>query len=308
MDLHKLKYVVEIAHQKSLDRAAKQLYISQPTLSIFLKRLETELGYPLFVRRNGKYVPTPEGEIYIQTCRKILKLADKMNAEIAALHEQTIRFGIPILEHRMFSILLKDFQQNHPGVCINTMINSSPELYQAVVEDRLDCAYATSWFPDVGALYPLTQNTIVREYEIRMYFSRTNPLLADMHASEGVLQAADVELLNRCSLCVRPAPMIRQRLEQDLLPENHLKPVDILVDNGDTEMLLTTLELTGSYTILPCCQMPDSFASLSLPGHPVAYRVRMTQKNTALSKLTEQLIRECDALIASSPYEHVYQV
>ena len=51
------QYFITIAREKNISRAARSLYISQPTLSRFLTGLEKELGTPLFIRNNGIPVP-----------------------------------------------------------------------------------------------------------------------------------------------------------------------------------------------------------------------------------------------------------
>ena len=58
MDLREQEYVVALAKHQSITRAAEELYISQPTLSIFLNRLEERMGVPLFDRVGKRLVPT----------------------------------------------------------------------------------------------------------------------------------------------------------------------------------------------------------------------------------------------------------
>ena len=62
----KLDYVLAIAEEQNLTRAAKKLYISQPTLTMYLNRLEENLGVKLFDRRNTPITITPAGRRYIE--------------------------------------------------------------------------------------------------------------------------------------------------------------------------------------------------------------------------------------------------
>ena len=57
MDIKKLCYILEIARQQNLSKAAKNLGVSQPALSKYLTRLEEELGTPLFLSRNRQLIP-----------------------------------------------------------------------------------------------------------------------------------------------------------------------------------------------------------------------------------------------------------
>ena len=62
MTLQQLKYALTIADCGSMNEAAKQLFISQPSLSETMKELETEIGLDIFLRSNRGIVITPEGE------------------------------------------------------------------------------------------------------------------------------------------------------------------------------------------------------------------------------------------------------
>ena len=61
MELHEQEYVLALIKHRSFKKAAEELYISQPTLSIFLNRLEERLGIRLFERLGKRLVPTYAG-------------------------------------------------------------------------------------------------------------------------------------------------------------------------------------------------------------------------------------------------------
>ena len=75
MDVKYLTYVLEMANQKSITKAANALYISQPSLSQYLSKLEGELGTPLFVRTKNELLPTPAGELYIAAAKEVIEIA-----------------------------------------------------------------------------------------------------------------------------------------------------------------------------------------------------------------------------------------
>ena len=66
MDIKNPEYILEIARQQSVTRAAQKLFITQSTLSQYLLKLESELNTPLFERKKNRLVPTGAGQIYIQ--------------------------------------------------------------------------------------------------------------------------------------------------------------------------------------------------------------------------------------------------
>ena len=74
MDFKQLTYIITIAEEHNLTKAAERLFVSQSTLSLYLNKLERELGVALFTRNKNRLTITPEGEEYVKTARKILEL------------------------------------------------------------------------------------------------------------------------------------------------------------------------------------------------------------------------------------------
>lgn len=98
MDFRDLTYLLAIARQQNITRAAESLYLSQPTLSKFLKGLEGELGLPLFERLGYKYIPTYAGEQYIKKAKEILALKkelDQQMGDIIKNNEGYLKIGLP---------------------------------------------------------------------------------------------------------------------------------------------------------------------------------------------------------------------
>ena len=73
MTLQQLQQVITIADSKSMNEAAKKLYVSQPNLSAVVKELETEAGISIFLRSNRGIAITPEGEEFIGYARQIVE-------------------------------------------------------------------------------------------------------------------------------------------------------------------------------------------------------------------------------------------
>lgn len=73
MRIEHLEYIVEIAHYKSITKAARHLYITQPSLSGVVSSIERELGYPLFKRTKQGVVPTAKGQAVIDDAKGIIE-------------------------------------------------------------------------------------------------------------------------------------------------------------------------------------------------------------------------------------------
>lgn len=74
MYLEQLKYLIEIVNSKSINKAAQNLFLTQPALSISINQLEDELQYPLLKRTKKGVIPTEEGERIIREAQVILDM------------------------------------------------------------------------------------------------------------------------------------------------------------------------------------------------------------------------------------------
>ena len=77
MTLQQLRYVIQAADSRSMNEAAKALYISQPSLSGAIKELEKEIGIELFKRSSHGTVLTPEGEEFLGYARQVTVSASR---------------------------------------------------------------------------------------------------------------------------------------------------------------------------------------------------------------------------------------
>lgn len=120
MELKEQRYVVTLADCRSLTKAAEQLYISQPALSIYISNLEKNIGLPLFDREGKKFVPTLAGEHYLAHARKILSEGQTFDQEISNMLSDKagrIRFGISLMRSNyLLPTVLKKFRAAWPQV------------------------------------------------------------------------------------------------------------------------------------------------------------------------------------------------
>lgn len=97
MNWNQLHYVITIARERNITKAAQKLYISQPSLSMSLKKLEKELGTSLFERKNGELALTYAGELFYEWAESSLRskqsLTDKLD-DISNHLRHKIRIGL----------------------------------------------------------------------------------------------------------------------------------------------------------------------------------------------------------------------
>ena len=73
MTLMQMKYAIAVADTKSMNEAARSLFITQPSLSASVKELENEIGIELFKRTNRGITVTPEGEEFLGYARQVVE-------------------------------------------------------------------------------------------------------------------------------------------------------------------------------------------------------------------------------------------
>jgi len=96
MTLTELRYLVNLDKERHFGRAAERSFVSQPTLSVALKKLEDELGVALFERNRGEAKPTPVGERIIAQAKRVLAEARRIEDLAREGHDELsgpLRFG-----------------------------------------------------------------------------------------------------------------------------------------------------------------------------------------------------------------------
>ena len=127
--LRYMKYAYAVYEERSFTAAAKKLYISQPALSLTIRKLEEALGYPVF-ERSGKTVSlTPPGEKYIRAVEKILRIQADLEKELddmRLLHTGQLRIGCSaVICAGMLPKVLKSFMEKYPGIQVELKVEKS---------------------------------------------------------------------------------------------------------------------------------------------------------------------------------------
>ena len=120
MDINQIKYFLAIVETGGFTKAADSLFISQPSLSVGIKRLERELGVILFERGGRRAVLTPAGQFFLDTAQDILdKYEFALNGLRRFSKQPTLRLGVlRTLRIEDFARMIALFQQDHPNAVI----------------------------------------------------------------------------------------------------------------------------------------------------------------------------------------------
>lgn len=147
MNLRDLHYLIAVADLRSFGQAAERCFISQPTLSTQIKKLEDELGIQIFERTNKKVLPTELGEQVIASARRILKEQNAIK-ELAATARNplagNLRLGaFPTLAPYLFPSLIPLIRQALPLVRLILVEEKTEPLLNQLRNGQMDCALMT---------------------------------------------------------------------------------------------------------------------------------------------------------------------
>ena len=139
MELKQLESFVAVVVYKSFTEAAKQLYISQPTISTHIQALEKELESKLIVRTTKSIELTKRGTELYECAVKMLDLRDNLLQKWKSNEEKIIRLGVSTIPSAyILPEFLPDFCREYPEIFFHSIQSDSKEIIEGVLEDRMD--------------------------------------------------------------------------------------------------------------------------------------------------------------------------
>lgn len=144
MELRLLRYFVAVAEELHFSRAARRLRVAQPALSRAIRRLEEELGAPLFERSPRAVMLTPAGEAFLPEARSLLEHCDKVVRAARRGTAGVRRLAVGYvwgLFHTSGPAAVRRFRLRHPEVAVNLLDLSATDQAAAIREGRIDLGF-----------------------------------------------------------------------------------------------------------------------------------------------------------------------
>jgi LysR family hydrogen peroxide-inducible transcriptional activator len=160
MTLTELRYIVAVARERHFGRAAEACFVSQPTLSVAVKKLEEELDVKIFERGGNEVSVTPLGEAIVRQAQQVIEQAGAIK-EIARRGKDPLagplRLGIIYtIGPYLLPDLVKQTIARSPQMPLMLQENFTARLLDMLRTGELDCAILAEPFPDAGlAIAPL---------------------------------------------------------------------------------------------------------------------------------------------------------
>lgn len=142
MDLYQIRYFLAIAETGSFTKAAERLFVSQPSLSAGIKKLEHELGVVLFERGGRKVLLTPAGDFFLTKAQNILQEYQSTLDAFKSYKERPIlRLGtLHTIRGCNLARLIGAYRQQHPNVIIELYNSHLEELAEWLEQGKIDLA------------------------------------------------------------------------------------------------------------------------------------------------------------------------
>lgn len=194
MTLTQLEYVLAVDQYRHFAQAARACYITQPTLSMQLHKLEEELGFKIFDRSKQPVLPTEQGVAVIEQARKIIAERDLL---LEITHHKkdevsgTLRLGIiPTLAPYLLPLFVNSFVKKFPLVKLQVTELTTGSLVQKVKEGSIDAGILVT---------PLQDNSVQEEplfyEEMVAYVSKANRIFQKNYVLPGDIDPNKLWLL-----------------------------------------------------------------------------------------------------------------
>lgn len=248
MNIQQLKYFIEIANTNSLSAAARNLFVTQPTLSLSLKKLERELQTSLFTHNPTPFQLTKTGQHLYNQGKKIIESFDQLIVDIHEMSDDTnknktpIRFGLPTLFSMRFMNEISNYLEEHPHIELLSIQDGSPVLQEKLIHGELDVGLVS-----LPNLYPESLSFEVLEtstngYHPYVIIPEDNPL-----SQKTELAFNDLKGQRFSSLTTN---FMLGRLLLDRSREAGFEP-NVVLYNDDIQVLIHSLKPNHSICILP---------------------------------------------------------
>lgn len=154
MTITQFRYIVAVDNHRHFARAAEACFVTQPTLSMQIQKLEEELDILIFDRSKQPIVPTPLGEKILEQARKVLQEAavlEHMSKQIKGTFEGDLRLAvIPTIAPSLLPRFLVEFSQAFPKIKLFVEEMKTADMIEALRKDRIDVGIAATPLEERG--------------------------------------------------------------------------------------------------------------------------------------------------------------
>lgn len=297
MTLQQLEYIVALDKHGQFSTAAESCYVSQPSLSALIKKLEEELGVTLFDRRKQPIVPTETGMEVIAQARVVLHEAEMLRQMVNNRQEVlsgSLKVGIiPTIAPYLLPLFLESFSEKHPQIRLEIIENTTGNIQQMLRKGMVDaCVLAT----------PVLENNLISrllyEEAFVVYAPHESAILEKQYLLAEDIDPEKVILMEE-GHCIRD-----QVINLCQIRHAQSRMNNIYFEAGNLETARRLVEAHSGITILPQLAMFDldeervQHVRFFKDPAPVREVVLVTNKKCPKRRLTGAL---ADCILANIP-------
>lgn len=293
MTLTQLKYVVTVAGEKSMNEAAKKLFISQPSLSTAIRELETEIGIEIFRRTSRGIVVTPEGEEFIGYARQVTEQCELIETKYVQKEKVKRKFGVS-MQHYTFAVnafveMVKQFGMEKYEFAVR-----ETKTYE-VIED------VKNFKSEIGILYinefnQKVLNKLFNEYELEFHELLRCSIYVYLWKGHPLAQQQEItleELADYPCLSFEQGNYNSFYFAEEVLSNYQYKQ---LIKANDRATLLNLMVGLNGYTLcsgIICEELNGSeYCAVKLKSEEIMSIGYLKRKGIALSELGQKYVEE----------------
>lgn len=280
MTTQQIHYIITLANEGSFSKAAKKLYVSQPSLSQFVKNLEGQLGVTLFDRSSNPIRLTEAGHAYYNAAIKIQQTEAALTnqlSDISGLRTGQLTIGTsPFRASCMLAKSLSDFHNKYPGIKIKLVTDNINSLTSSQLDNDIDIFIENNIFQhDIFYTEELSTEKYYLAVPPEHPFNKTNEQLA-VSTEEIVSESVSLYRNSGVSLksCMNyPFILLNSKADYSGLTKQLFKSIEL---KPEVSIYANTYEtmLYWTYCGLGMSILPDTLIKFgNFSKHPVYYKI-----------------------------------
>lgn len=297
MTITQLEYIISLDTYRHFSLASRHCFVTQPTLSMQIQKLEEELGIKIFDRSKQPVIPTEIGEEILVQARAIVhevKMMQQLIKDKQGMLQGELRIGIiPTLAPYLLPLFLQKFLNKYPDIKIKVRELTTDNIIEKLKSGKIDAGLLVTPLQDTSLL----ESPLFYE-EMVAYVSRNNAAFKKNYVLADDINLDELWLLEE-GHCFRSQVMNLCELQKQNKIHSHFE-----YESGSIETLRKMVEMNKGITILPEMATFDfSVKQQNMVRHfkspaPVREVSLVTHRNYIKKKLVDVLKEE---VLASLP-------
>ena len=242
--LTQLEYIVAIDEYRHFATAAEKCFVTQPTLSMQIKKLEDELGVIIFDRSRQPVVPTDLGAKLIEQARMTLSATQRIKEIIQEEQQEvegTLKIGIiPTLAHYLLPVFIGPYIRKYPAVKVEVEELVSEEIIRRLKRDMLDVGLFVTPYHDEK----IVERPVFYE-EMLVYAHPDSELLKKKEVGHEDIVTSDIWMLGN-GHCFR-----NQVVNLCEMSASQHKNLPFEFESNSLETLMRIVDVEGGFTLIP---------------------------------------------------------